>query len=74
MDDKENRYIFDAGAIDTTENRYIKVHLSKSSLDKVIWIESRCAGYKFIMSRLHNVPLAVFLTEQDYIMFTLRWE
>lgn len=74
MDNTEKQYIFEAGAIDTTENRYIKVRLAKSSLDKVIWIKSRCNGYKFIMSPLHHIPYAVFLTEQDYIMFTLKWE
>ena len=74
MDNTEKRYIFEAGAIDTTENRYIKVHLPKSSLAEVSWIESRCNGYKFIMSPKHDIPYAVFLTEQDYIMFTLKWE
>jgi hypothetical protein len=74
VDDKGNQYIFESGAIDTTENRYIRVYLPKSSLAEVRWIESRCNGYKFIMSPKNNIPYAVFLTEQDYIMFTLKWE
>jgi len=81
MDNTEKRYIFEAGAIDTTEKTYMRVPLingnkltSKSNLAKVQWIESRCNGYKFIMSPKHDIPYAVFLTEQDYIMFTLKWK
>ena len=66
--------------MDTTEKQYTRVQLtngnkltSKSNLAKVRWIESRCNGYKFIMSPKHEIPYAVFLTEQDYTLFQLRW-
>jgi hypothetical protein len=64
----------------TTEKQYIQVQLingnkltSKSNLAKVKWIEDRCHGYRFLSSKENRIPYAVYLTDQDYVFYLLRW-
>jgi hypothetical protein len=40
----------------------------------VNWIKTCCNDYKLIDSAVDGLAYSVFLTEQDYVMFTLKWE
>ena len=63
----------------TTEKLYIRVLLLtgdkilETHLAKVKWIENRCSDYKFVSATQNSIPYAVFLTEQDHMLFKLRW-
>jgi hypothetical protein len=67
--------------MDNTEKHYIRVYLVNDApgynlkrKQMVNWIKTCCNDYKLIDSAVDGLAYAVFLTEQDYIMFTLKWE
>ena len=63
----------------TAEKLYIRVLLLPGDktielqLARIKWVENRCSDYKFVSAPHNDMPYAVFLTEQDHMLFKLRW-